>query len=778
MKKFTKITALFLALIMSASLTCMTAPVAASSGYEYNVYLNAMVVKAENNAVTLGDADAGMIAQAKTVGADAVIFNAGQSSKLAVTVSDAMLSGLADSGLSVRMLLDGGKVTLNASALAEMSDKVKGKLEITVSLGAKTELSLKADGAAITLSTPILVLADNTVTGANTANAGAKPFGSAYVEGSKWGFLANADASLELTNTTTPEFGDVKKSHWANDNIAFVATMGYFNGVAPGTFNADGRMTRAMVVTVLSRVDSFVGAAGSYPYKDVAANAWFAPAITWAYNNGIIKAGDSFRPDDNVTRIELMEMLYNYAKKLGIANEADLADKKLDFVDAGEITDAESIKAALFCTSSGIVTGYSLEKGVYIRHASTASRAEVAAMVQRFVRLAVFGGDGTMDGKYSEFINVRGNLNNVYNKLINEKELTVSYLGGSVTGGHGASSTHVTSWRGLTHSWLKTNFPDANVIMNNAYLGSSGSHLGAYKIQTEVIPQGTDLLFVEFIVNDSYKKTYQDGMSGFYYESIFRQIREALPECEIVCVYITNASWIRQYGVNIAPAPASIEKVCEYYNISSVDSGRALAKEVGTYNADVVKKYLPDNVHASDAGYKVYGDAIIEFLSEALFGETSLNYGDKKNYVSPEKCLDERVAHFAPKYVPIDSLDIFDEITGFRFYDDYCSTVNSKTKGYITPDAADNKLTYTFEGTGIDMFLKFNGGGYYYEYSIDGGEPQKVLLPTGQNYPFSFIDGLEPGKHTITYSYLGPNGDGEAAPDRPIAALLVKGYKD
>lgn len=777
MKRVTKITALFLAMLMSASLFCITTPVVAASGYEYNVYANAMVVKADNNKILLDDTSTGIIAQARTVGADTVILNAGQSSSLTASISSAMLKQLSDSGLSVRMLLDGGKVMLNAAMLGEMSNKVTGDLEICVNLGVKTEVTIKADGSPITLDTPILVTADNTVEGSNTANAGAKPFGAAFVEGSKWGFLASSDTSLELVNTPTPEFGDVRKSHWAKDNIAFVATMGYFNGVEPGKFDADGRMTRAMVVTVLSRIDSFAGAAGSYPYKDVAANAWFAPAVTWAYNNGIIGDGDAFRPDNNVTRIELMEMLYNYAKKLGTVNESELEGKKLDFVDADAITDPESIKAALFCTSNGIVTGYSLEKGAYIRHASTASRAEVAAMVQRFVRYAIFGGNNTMDGKYSEFINVRGNLNNVYNKLINEKELTVSYLGGSVTGGHGASSDAKT-WRGLTHSWLKSTFPDANVIMNNASLGSSGSHLGAYKIQTEVIPQGTDLLFVEFIVNDAYKKTYQDGMSGFYYESIFRQIREALPECEIVCLYITNTSWLKQYGLNIAPAPAQIEEVCDYYNVSSVDCGRALASEIGTYNETVAKTYLPDGVHASDAGYKVYGDAVIEFLSEALLGETSLNYGAIKNYTIPEACLDERVAHFVPKYVPIDSLDVFDSIKGYQFYDAYCTTLNAKSKGYIVPSAADNEFTFTFEGTGLDMFLKFNGGGYYYEYSIDGGEPQKVLLPTGQNYPFSFISGLEPGKHTITYSYLGESGNGEASLDRPIAALLVKGYKD
>ena len=780
MQKLIKFTSLFLALIMSVSALCMTTPVMAATGYEYNVYANAIVVNAENGAINLDDASTQMIAQAKTVGASAIIFNAGKLSSVTVSINDAILSGIADGEYPVRILLSSGKAFLNPEAVKELSDKVSGKLELVISLGSKAVVSIKADGAAVVLNTPVLVTADNAVDGATTANIGGKPFGAAYVEGGKWGFLTNTDTTLELTKTQSPTFDDVSKRHWAKENIAFVTTTGYFNGVAPGKFNPDGKMTRAMVVTVLSRIDGFNGAAGSYPYKDVAANAWFAPAVTWAYNNGIVEAGDSFRPDDNVTRIELMQMLYNFAKKLGIVNSADL-EGEVVAMDIADIADEEGKNATLFCTSNGIVTGYTTGSGnIYIRPANTALRSEVSAMIQRFIKHAILGGGTQMKGKYSDFINLRGNLNNVYNKLINEKELTVSYLGGSVTGGHGSSS-EATRWRTLTHKWIKDNFPNANVIMNNAHLGSSGSHLGAYKIQTEVIPQGTDLLFIEFAVNDAYKKTYQEGKSGFYYESIIRQIREALPECEIVSVYVTNTSWLKQYGLNIAPVPAEFEKVCDYYGVSSVDSGRALAKEIGTYNETVAKTYLPDGVHASDAGYKVYSDAIIEFLSEALLGETSLNYGDIKNYSISDECLNEDVAHFVPKYVPIDSLEIFDDIKGFQFFDAYCETLNAKSKGYIVPAAADNKLTYTFEGTGLDMFLKFNGerGSYYYEYTIDGGEPKKVLLPSGQNYPFNFISGLEPGKHTITYSYLGPDGEGEAAAfDRPIAALLVKGYKD
>ncbi len=778
MRKITKITALFLALLMSVSALCLTTPVSAASGYEYNVYANTIVVNAENNAITLDDTSVGMIAQAKTVGASAIILNAGQSSVVTVSINDAMLTQIASGEYPVRVLLNGGKVTLNTATIKELSDKVSGKLEFTASLGDNTTVSVKADGAALNLTTPILVVADNTVDGATTANANGKPFGAAYVEGGKWGFLANTDTTLELTKTQTPEFDDVSKHHWAKANIDFVTTIGYFNGVAAGKFNPDGKMTRAMVVTVLSRIDGFTGAAGSYPYKDVAANAWFAPAITWAYDNGIIEAGDSFRPDDNVTRIELMQMLYNFAKKLGIVNEADLEGELLA-KDIDDISDEESKNAVMFCTSNGIVTGYTTDSGnVYIRPANTALRSEVSAMVQRFVKHAVLGGGTEMQGKYSDFINLRGNLNNVYNKLVNEKELTVAFLGGSVTAGAGASSGD-TSWRGRTHNWFKTNFPDANIKMVNASLGSSGSHFASFRIHADVIPEKADLLFIEFAVNDAYKGTYGAGKTPFYYESVIRQIREYLPECEIVSIYVTNNSWLSEFGENQSRVPAAAEPVCEYYNVSSVDVGRALGREIGKYSAEVVKNYLPDGVHASDAGYKVYADAIAEFLTETLLGETSLNYGAIKKYTAPEACLDEENAHFAPDYIHIDSLDVFDSVKGFEYYDAVCSDPNiSNLKGYILPTSADNKLTFTFEGTGLDMLLKFKSGGYYYEYSVDGGEPKKVFLPTGQNYPFDFISGLEPGKHTVTYSYLGPSGNGETSTDRPIVALLVKGYKD
>ena len=236
-------------------------------------------------------------------------------------------------------------------------------------------------------------------------------------------------------------------------------------------------------------------------------------------------------------------------------------------------------------------------------------------------------------------------------------------------------------------------------------------------------------------------------------------------------------SWLTRFKDKQADVPKVLEPVCEYYDVTSIDVGRALQREI-TENNMKARDYLPDGVHANDAGYKVYADAIAEYLEAALFGEMSFNYGEMQTHVAPEECMFEENIHFAPNYVHVSSPDVFDDIKGFTFYDTVCSDPNMHIPGYILPTEEDNQFTFTFEGTGLDILLKFNSGGYYYEYSIDGGEPKKVLLPTGQNHPFDFISGLEPGKHTVTYSYLGTSGKGETSTTRAIVGFLIKGYKE
>ena len=172
MKKFTKITSIFLAFIMIASAVCISSPVSAASKYEYNESANAMVVNAKDDAIVLDDSSMGLISKANTEKAEAIIFNAGQSTNVSISITDAILSKIANGAFEVRIVLKGGKAYLSTATVAELSEKVAGKLELSVSLGAKSALTIKADSAAVNLKTPIVVVADNAVDGATTANAG------------------------------------------------------------------------------------------------------------------------------------------------------------------------------------------------------------------------------------------------------------------------------------------------------------------------------------------------------------------------------------------------------------------------------------------------------------------------------------------------------------------------------------------------------------------------------------------------------------------------------
>ncbi|MBQ7821052.1 MAG: S-layer homology domain-containing protein [Clostridia bacterium] len=173
-------------------------------------------------------------------------------------------------------------------------------------------------------------------------------------------------------------FTDVPAGFWGRDYIDYVVFNEFYSGVSETEFAPNAPMTRAMVTTVLMRMANGRVKDGTLPYTDLAVGAWYEKGIKWAYQNGVIAEGDSFRPDDSVTREELADMLYKYALTKGYTpTEGELKT----FADADKITPAYA-EAVSFCVNSGIIGGY--EDGT-IRPQNGATRTEVAAMVQRFM---------------------------------------------------------------------------------------------------------------------------------------------------------------------------------------------------------------------------------------------------------------------------------------------------------------------------------------------------------------------------------------------------------
>ena len=152
------------------------------------------------------------------------------------------------------------------------------------------------------------------------------------------------------------------------------------NGVSDTSFAPEGAASRAMVVTMLWRLEGEKKGAPS-GFEDVAPDAWYAEAVNWAAETGIVKGTSetTFSPEEPVTREQLATILYRYAaaKGWGFAGEWDYP---LPYADADRISDFAR-EAMAWMTMTGVVGG--MGDGT-LAPGDGATRAQIAAMFQRF----------------------------------------------------------------------------------------------------------------------------------------------------------------------------------------------------------------------------------------------------------------------------------------------------------------------------------------------------------------------------------------------------------
>ena len=129
---------------------------------------------------------------------------------------------------------------------------------------------------------------------------------------------------------------DVPKDAWYRSDVLTATKRGYINGVTRLTFAPDTPMSRAMAVTVFSRLDGADTAkAAKAPYLDVNAAAWYSGAINWAYQNGVIHMtkNKKYRPEDDMTREEFITLAMRYLESKGLTAKG----KNLTFKDKSQI---------------------------------------------------------------------------------------------------------------------------------------------------------------------------------------------------------------------------------------------------------------------------------------------------------------------------------------------------------------------------------------------------------------------------------------------------------
>lgn len=175
-------------------------------------------------------------------------------------------------------------------------------------------------------------------------------------------------------------FTDVHETDWFYNDVLFVYEEGLFAGTSDTTFSPNAAMTRAMLVTVLYRLEGEPAVSGRSGFSDVTFNSYYEDAVTWAADNGIVNGTSitTFSPNANVTREQMAAILYRYAqyKKYNTAASSSLNG----FTDQASVS-GYATASLEWAVAEKLVNGSAGK----LMPTGNATRAQVAAILHRFV---------------------------------------------------------------------------------------------------------------------------------------------------------------------------------------------------------------------------------------------------------------------------------------------------------------------------------------------------------------------------------------------------------
>ena len=204
------------------------------------------------------------------------------------------------------------------------------------------------DGFTMFKNSKVLKAGDATMTDAQTVLS--------YIE-TKLGGTIGEQYSKPAGRISIVKYTDVVPGKWYEKAVNYVSDNGLMNGVGTG-FNPDGALTRGMLVTILYRQagSPAVETKVSAKFSDCEEDSWYAPAVVWAAENGIVGgyADGTFAPNKAITRQEMAKVLYGYDKTIGKAKNE--AATELTYTDLTSIADW-ALEGVHYCTAAKYLSG-------------------------------------------------------------------------------------------------------------------------------------------------------------------------------------------------------------------------------------------------------------------------------------------------------------------------------------------------------------------------------------------------------------------------------------
>lgn len=214
------------------------------------------------------------------------------------------------------------------------------------------------------------------------------------------------------------------------------------------------------------------------------------------------------------------------------------------------------------------------------------------------------------DFSNSNEFSIRDGLPNFFSKIKSNKNVTVGYIGGSITRSNNM-------YRVQSLNFIQSIFPNGEVIGINAGISGTGSDLGACRLQDQILHYNPDLVFIEFAVN----RAFAEGVEG-----IIRQIWQYNPKIDICMIYTISDGQTQIYAEGRVPTNiCNLDRLAEYYGIPSIHMGMQAAflekqgKVQWKGSPDISQDKIvlsADGIHPLEAGGNLYAESIARAMQK------------------------------------------------------------------------------------------------------------------------------------------------------------------